>query len=494
MLSLLISSLALFSCAAAAPAPALSLSVSQKGMDYAVGVAVPILVKKLGSVSIPDFSFDSSGFKGKVSSIGCGGFSVGSAKLASGSASGSTGSASLVVSSVSTSCKAHWQYELKSWPHWPKGSGSVSIDAKADGTVSVACGATSQGQPHLTATTVNVHIDITNLHFSGGLSGDILNLFKSLIKDKISSALQSPVKKALTSLVDDDANKALASFSLLVPLPFPKPYDISEIDFSLVSATSGGAGAAPAPHLSLMLHGEAYHRNNHSEAPGPPVGLPPCDADLGSRMAEVLLHPFAVESLGSVYVQAGMARVTVTSEMIPSSLPIKLNTSTFATIAPGLAAKYPDKALEIVVGADAAPKVVVAHDALNATVPASFAFNVVLDSPPGARAPAFTVGCPLVAAGNVAMAPAGNAITAKLSLIECDLSLSKNETGGTVDVANLNALINFVTTGVALPAINKIIEPGFPLPTISGVSFQNAAIGLSRGDYIAVSTDVHYAP
>ena len=52
--------------AAAALSPAVAISVSQKGMDYATTVAVPLLLSKLSSVAIPDVSFDKDEFEGAL--------------------------------------------------------------------------------------------------------------------------------------------------------------------------------------------------------------------------------------------------------------------------------------------------------------------------------------------------------------------------------------------------------------------------------------------
>ena len=58
--------------AAAALSPAVAISVSQKGMDYAITVAVPLLLSKLSSVAIPDVSFDQDEFEGALKGL-CGG-------------------------------------------------------------------------------------------------------------------------------------------------------------------------------------------------------------------------------------------------------------------------------------------------------------------------------------------------------------------------------------------------------------------------------------
>ena len=210
------------------------------------------------------------------------------------------------------------------------------------------------------------------------------------------------MQDALKGLINTDANKALSSFSLLVGIPFPAPYDISEVrveerreigemgvelqraseralavprchstrctqvytltarrltvytvasllapqptlaaslypqaDFSVVRAASDTATPA---HISFLLHGEVYRKGAHAEPPFPaPASLPDHDATLGGRMAEFIIHPFVIESLGEVFLKAGLAQVNITNSMIPANFPLQLNTSAFTDIAPGLA-------------------------------------------------------------------------------------------------------------------------------------------------------------
>lgn len=477
------------------PSPAVSLAVSQKGMDFATDVLVDILLKKLElAVYLPDMNFEVSGFVGKISKLNCYSFQVGQAKLVADDGSGATGSATLSVTDFATTCSAHWSYHLKVWPHFPNGQGTLKGSAKVSCSVPVTVSATDRGQPHVSATDMSLSIDITKLDFSRGISGSIFQLFESMIKSDLAGALRPPMKNVFESLINDNANQALESFSVLTPLLFPAPYDISEIDFGLLSATSRGAEFA-APYVSVSLHGEAYRRGAHQEAPGvaPAVGLPPCDADLDTRMAQVLLHPFVVESLGSVFVAAGLAEISVNGDMIPPDVPIQLDTTSFSMFAPGLAEKYPDKPLEIVVDTpDKAPKFVVDHGALHATATATFTFNVVLDG--AERALGFEVACPLVVDGKVSVTADGSAVTAELTLLECPLSLSRDETGGDIDVDGLDDTVAFLVTSVVLPMVNDNFKAGVPLPTIDGLSFHNFAIGLSRGDYLAVSSDLSYVP
>jgi hypothetical protein len=53
------------------------------------------------------------------------------------------------------------------------------------------------------------NVKVSNLHFSGGISGDILNLFKSIIKKSIEKAVNGQVCSAITTALVTDANPAL---------------------------------------------------------------------------------------------------------------------------------------------------------------------------------------------------------------------------------------------------------------------------------------------
>ena len=70
----------------------------------------------------------------------------------------------------------------------------------------------------------------------------LLIFFKGSISGAITSGIKGPVQDALKGLINTNANKALSSFSLLVGIPFPAPYDISEVRVEEMREI-GGMGA-----------------------------------------------------------------------------------------------------------------------------------------------------------------------------------------------------------------------------------------------------------
>jgi hypothetical protein len=188
----------------------LRLAITDKGLKYAASVATPLLEKELSSFTLPDLPFDEDGFEGSVSSISCSNFVIGSLTLNANDTPAST--VALSANGVGLSCKANWNYKLKIWPHVPDGHGTVDItigDSSAfSGTMGVSNNTGTFTSLSLPACTSNVAV--SGLHFSGGLSGDILNLFKSLIKKTIQKEVNGQVCGAVQKALVTDLNPILA--------------------------------------------------------------------------------------------------------------------------------------------------------------------------------------------------------------------------------------------------------------------------------------------
>merc|ERR1711934_292822 len=78
----------------------------------------------------------------------------------------------------------------------------------------------------------------------------------------------------------------------------------------------------------------------------------------------------------------------------------------------------------------------------------------------------------------------------QLTELQCPLTLVKSDVG-TVDVAGLSMLVSSVLNSVALPAANKILAKGFPIPTLEGVEFVNSQLNFGDG-YVELATDLKF--
>ena len=150
-------------------------------------------------------------------------------------------------------------------------------------------------------------IDITNLHFSGGLSGAILNLLKNALKGTVENELKSQLCTALTQVVKNDVDPLFQKF----------PYSVaacSVVDGSVSCDLNLGVGRGQV-------------------TPFPVPALPEPDAAvLSNHHVEVLLDTYPLNWALWYLFEARIFTFVVDADMIPKAVPIKLNTSFFRCV------------------------------------------------------------------------------------------------------------------------------------------------------------------
>merc|ERR1712241_1471762 len=151
-----------------------------------------------------------------------------------------------------------------------------------------------------------------------------------------------------------------------------------------------------------------------------------------------------------------------------------MTTEGLQTIAPEMYKKDPTAEVHISAYMVDAPSLTI-QDAgsfcVNGT--AAFAFSIVQPGNVTENVPeniAFVVGCPIAASARVGTK--GQAITGELTSLSCRLALMENEIGGDIDVESLDENVTFGIVSVMVPALNQVLQPGLPLPTLFGVSFE----------------------
>eukprot|EP00947_MAST-08B_sp_MAST-8B-sp1_P001397 g1397.t1 len=436
------------------------VAVGDRGLAYAESVAIPLLVSKIGTISIPDVKFDKDGIKFKVSSISCSDVAVGKCAV---TAPGSV--LRLAASDIDIKCKADWKYSA------PLGiSGSGTVDIKVGGSktslnldlnVSHPAGLTpeTRGPTSVLVEACEDSVDITDLHFSGGVSSAILNLFKSLITSTIESEIKGTICATLKTEVAKAVNPELAK----APISY------------LQCATADNALACGLS-LSLGPFGE------------PPFAVPapvaPSAAALAAHEVVATLTPAPLDGLLFAAYDMGAIDVILTQDMLPKGVPLTLNTSAFQDIAPGLASAYPNLAMQLELNATARPQVTFGAGLVNVSLSAELRFLV--DDPNFDIREAFALAAPVeLSVGNIGLSPAGAAaggasntsydLTAEVHSLTCPLTLARTAVGN-VSMADLNGLVSFALSGVATPALNKILNKGVAIPS----SFDKGEIALQN--------------
>lgn len=452
------------------------VAITDKGMNFASQIALPLILAQLKDIKIPDVTFDKDGFTGGISSIDCKNVQIGKLTLKNGA----TGLA-LAASGVAVSCTADWNYKLKIWPHVPSGHGSVTISVGGGSSLSATLSISSNGEKYTSLALPACHsgVDVTGLHFSGGLSGDILNLISSLLKSTIESEINSQLCAGVKTALVDDVNPMLAKSPADDVACANLPTTIA-CDFSLTGAN---------PDLPSPL-------------PLPVPALPVPDATVAAtHELLIMLDPTPLNYAMYLVWNAGIMDLIITPDMLPASFPLALNTSSFQLIAPGIYKKYPDMGMQMELNVTKAPTFVDTESGdLNITARTNFGFGVL--DPSAGLVPGFTLECPITVGltvnASVNASTGQQVIHAKSPYIECELGIVSSAVGN-VTVDALQQILSYALSGVVVPKINQLLAAGFAVPSLGPVNLTNTEVGFrgpqpSGGSgYLLVATDLKYA-
>lgn len=298
----------------------LRVAVGPLGMGYAESQALPALEKAFSDLDIPDLSFDVNAgictVHASVKNVKCANLKIASLTLTPKASEGIT----LAGTGLGVSCHADWSYKCGIL----KGSGSVDASVGGSTSLNAELGVTSPAPAFATQAALlqcQPKIDISSLSFHGGISSSILNLFKSELKKTLSSEIQKEMCSELTDVVKQQLN------SLLAKEPF------SEVSCEILDGAVVCDSNVAVGDLSGIT----------------PPSLPaPSASVLASHMVEIVVTEFPLNyALGFVH-DMGILDIWITQDLLPSSLPISLNTSSFTGIAPGIATEYPNMGMQIV--------------------------------------------------------------------------------------------------------------------------------------------------
>jgi hypothetical protein len=232
-------------------------------------------------------------------------------------------------------------------------------------------------------------------------------------------------------------------------------------------------------------------------APSPVPTTPP--EVFSTYMVALSLSEYFLNSGLYVFWKQSLLTITVTPDEVPSSLPIQLRTSSFKAIAPGLVAKFGEDAnMTLKASAIGEPKVTFdarGAEAIRATMPSDLSFAVIL--PNGSSAPAFSISSPVNVSLHVWVSrqgPSGTSvIRGNISLLSITPLTVLHSDCGAVHVELLSDAIDFLLSDIIVPAANKIISGGFPIPSAGGVSVNRTGINVDGGA-LQLLVDIAYNP
>ncbi|KAB5537187.1 hypothetical protein PHYPO_G00115980 [Pangasianodon hypophthalmus] len=235
---------------------------------------------------------------------------------------------------------------------------------------------------------------------------------------------------------------------------------------------------------ALRPQGEFYNIGQHKEPPfsPTPISLPA----QGSKMMYIGLSAFTLNSAGFVYNNAGVLKLYVTDDMIPSSFPFRLDTKTFGKLIPQIAKQYPGLMMKLLVKAVKEPNI--SFEPNNMTMQAISTVTAYAIQPNATLTPLFVLN--VNASVSALIYVSGLRVAGNLTLNKIDMTLGTSYVGP-FQVESLDNVFRTILTAAVIPKVNARLQQGYPLPAIGKMNLLNTQLQILK-DYVLIGTDVQF--
>eukprot|EP01104_Vermistella_antarctica_P007130 TRINITY_DN1787_c0_g1_i1.p1 TRINITY_DN1787_c0_g1~~TRINITY_DN1787_c0_g1_i1.p1 ORF type:complete len:498 (+),score=78.51 TRINITY_DN1787_c0_g1_i1:123-1616(+) len=453
-----------------ARSPGVKVTITETGLTYIKDISMPYLFAALETTAIPDQSADGSGFTVDLTNFQIVSMNVGTSDI-NITATGFDAIAGGVTGSITVD----WHYRQNSWPHVSdSGSASISLSNSMVTATVVTFINDSIGEAQMNVTVCECSIQDIDIDLHGGASW-FYQIFVNLFRNKITDAINSAIPPALTSAIQSKGDASLAT-APTVETVTPNV----EIDYAFVNDVVYTAGKA----FTTSHWGEFYCISDKVEANHSIPTLPETSPD--DSMLQVYVSDFTAFSAGLAYLGAGNLSVSVTPGMVPNWFPVQLNTTDFKIAIPALYNAYPNQAMGLNINATSPPDVAFSPSGILIDAVGDIAVFVI-DST-GTWTPTFTLN--VSAHFNGSAHVVGTSLGGTIGLLDASFDTASSSIGP-IESASVTSFVNLVLTDFIVPVVNTILKPGFPLPTIDGLSFVDPVIYYETG-YIWVGTDIAF--
>ncbi|KAK6947002.1 Lipid-binding serum glycoprotein, C-terminal [Dillenia turbinata] len=200
-----------------------------------------------------------------------------------------------------------------------------------------------------------------------------------------------------------------------------------------------------------------------------------------TKMAGLSIHEDVINSALEIYFNANTMHWTI-DKFIDQSF---LNTAGWMYFVPELYKQYPNDDMSLHFAISSPPRVTISNGHIDATIHSDLNVSVLDDGQP---IPVACLSQEMMASVSVGII--GNNVTASVQLDDFTLSLKWSKVGE-LKLSLIQAAISRIINNIIVPLLNFYLERGHPLPTIRGMTFQNAEI-LCTNSTIMICSDVAF--
>lgn len=387
--------------------------------------------------------------------------------------------------SISIGLSLNWSYQQVKFPR-AKGSGDATGSAK-DAIINCVIAVENIGnKPHLSIVSDNVDLGEMDIKIRGGTSGWVLDLLKSLFKNQIRDAANKAIRKALVDAIDVKFNELVAGMTFIFPL--------LNSGLAVDARIAGDIVVTDRGFLAVGSKAAVLDIGRPQEPPYTPAKLP-SELTIPGTEFNLFISEYPVLSAGFAALSAELFERTITPDMIPSSSPIQLDTTSLRFTLPDLHQKYPDRDIVLKTHVSSPPLAKVTPSGMGAAMNATISFFIIKDDQNLEQVFDINFGAvPFIDKFNVVSDKDGRVlnVTGHVSAFGVDGRLVKSYMGE-IDVSKFINLIKLLANSGLLSYVNNLIGPGYPVVLPEGLTVTDATVKLENG-YVALAGNVDYLP
>jgi len=438
---------------------------------------LPMLLSKIGQISVPDQSFD---LDAKIGTLHI--YLTQINFLITNLLSNNISMEFKEPNHISVSAKeisGNGQFYIKYKLGFISETDRIVVNIKrVDCQVTFKLGSTDShlvpGKLIPTASIENINI---NLDFDFDIYGSIIASIIDLVKGKIKSIINDQIQNNLKNQIIQKVNEIIADSVNNLPVYVPiGVYDLA-VDYSLVSDPK-----VLDNFLILNSNGAIVNLNNPDSLINPyiiPDNLP--DYDKSGKLAQVFASDYSINTAFRTLHLTKLLKIKVSSEDIPYNSPIQLNTTSLDLIINGLSDVYgKEKLVEIECETSGdAPKINLFENEAIVSVVGECSILVQVENSTFYDL-ALTFNTTITANANALMAEGGN-ITANINKIRLDNSVMVYSKIPKANIKNLENIFNF-SSNLIVPFINNkyLKYLTISLPSVDGIYFNDSKVQIQN--------------
>ena len=466
---------------ASAQNPGLVASVALSAIEEFKSQAIPVFLSQLGNISIPNqndqigsgfFSIDVS-----ISQINVSGVSADATNTDLAFSAPNTISVHIAGLAATTTFNWNFSTDIASGG----GGGNVAI-SNSDVYVTITLG---EDNGHCTITIDSASMNIGNLDISvtgnplSAVENWIIGLFNNQLKGTIQGAVGSAIQQSGQQAID----QLLAQFGISVPIGNTG----IGIDYDLVVDPDVEVDHITVSSLALFI--DVASPNYY-----PPITAAaqlPAYNPSGDQI-QIAISDFTVNSGLYAAYAAGRLAYTITPDMIPSSSPVQLDTTSLDSLFPGIEAAYGQN-IPCSVACEAgsqAPEITSTQT--NPNLSGDISGTAVANCAVLVQGESQALGLTILLNFNATVSLNDWEVLGSVNSAQVvNITAYENTLNQAIDTSGLAFMVN-MGLGLAVPYLDQtVLGPGIQLPHIQNLNLNEASVTVGNGYIYVEATPVY---